>query len=140
MLKKFKTLFLSLFRELFVYHSRSLEFRAKVLVVVIAANSRHGECEQEILKDIAYSTYKDESDRAEVLISAVNEYLEKIEDNTDVEFNYLIKMIEHEIKLIARYRNKIDLEQLQRFCDCTKDEEDRIYQQRVMEYLQGVKS
>jgi hypothetical protein len=137
--KRFKTRFLSLFRELFLYHSSSLEFRAKVLSVVIAANSAHGGCEQEVLKDIAYATYKDDANRAEILIAAVNEYLQKITDNSSQLFNTLIEDIQKESKLIKRYKDKIDIAQLQKFQNCTHEEDDKIYQLRVLEFLEGVK-
>jgi len=110
-----------------------------VLSVVIAANASHGGCEQEILKDIAYLTYKDDANRAEILIAAVNEYLQKITDNSSQHFNSVIEDIQKESKLVKRYKDKIDLQQLQKFQTCALEEEDRIYQLRVLEFLEGIK-
>ncbi|MGM0623712.1 MAG: hypothetical protein ACQESH_06790 [Campylobacterota bacterium] len=140
MKKRFKTYFLSLFRELFLYHSGSLEFRAKVLAVVVAANATHGVCEQEILKDIAFTTYEKEPERAEILQTAVNEYLSKIDDNSATFFNSLIFAIEKESKVTKRFKNKIDIAQLSRFTACEMSSEDRVYQLRVLEFLKEVKA
>ena len=52
-LKSAKTFFLSFFRELFVYHHTSLEFRAKLFASMIAANKIINVNEYKILKDIA---------------------------------------------------------------------------------------
>ena len=136
---RFKTRFLSLFRELFLYHSGSLEFRAKVLAVVIAANSKHDVCEQEILAEIAKQTYRSNADRAQILVNAVNEYVDKIEDNSSTLFNSLINDIEHEVKVTKRYKKKIDITQLNRFVNCSDESDDTIYQQRVIAFLERVK-
>jgi len=136
---RLKTYFLSLFRELFLYHSSSLEFRAKVLAVVIAANSKHDSCEQDILKDIAHQTYINEPDRAQILVNAVNEYLAKIDDNSSTVFNRLITDIERETKATKRFKKKIDIVQLNRFVRCNDESDDSVYQRRVIEYLEGIK-
>lgn len=140
MFKKTRTKFLSLFRELFLYHSSSLEFRAKVLAVVIAANSKHGSCEQEVLKDIAFLTYKDDANRAEILINAVNEYLAKIDDNSSTFFNGLLNEITKECRVIKRYKDKININQLNRFKECGIEGDDKLYQIRIVDFLQEIKS
>ncbi len=129
----------SFFREVLLYHNSSLEFRAKVFTVVIAANTSHGACEEQRLKELAYSVYHDDSDRAEILIDTVKEYLHTIEDNTSERFNRFIAEIEHEVRVTPRFKKKIDLRALHTFRKCSQNFEDRLYQQRVFEFLKGVR-
>ena len=139
MLRRFKRSLQSIFRELLLYHNSSLEFRAKVFAVVIAANSVHGACEQEVLKTLAHDIYNEDNTRAEILIDTVNEYLLSIDENTSESFHAFIHKIEHEAKTTQRFKKKIDMAMLHKFRSCSKDFEDRIYQQRVFEFLKGVK-
>ena len=61
---KFK--FLSLFREIFIYHHRSLEFRAKVFATIIAAKLNPDEEDFETLYDISNEIYKNDENRKRV--------------------------------------------------------------------------
>ena len=56
--------FFSAFRELFVHHHGSLEFRAKILALLIAANKDSTVDSYVIVKEIGLEIYKDDMDRA----------------------------------------------------------------------------
>jgi len=132
-----KTRFLSFFRDIFVYHTSSLEFRAKVLAAVIAIKHGINECEEEILEDIAKKTYKNDEARAELLIQVTKEYINKIIDKNELDINALIKNIDNELKSSKRFAYKINIKELKRFLECTKDDEEtNIIQQRIIEFLQ----
>jgi len=132
-----KTRFLSFFRDIFVYHTSSLEFRAKVIAVVIAVKENINECEEDILKDIAKKTYKKDPARAHLLIQVTKEYINKITEKNELDINALIKNIDSTLKSSKRFAYKINIKELKRFLECTKDDEDiNLMQQRVIEFLQ----
>jgi len=135
-----KTRFLSFFRDIFVYHTSSLEFRAKIIASVIAIKHGINECEEEILEDIAKKTYKNDEARAELLIQVTKEYINKINkiiDKNELDINALIKNIDNELKNSKRFAYKINIKELKRFLECSKDDEEiNIIQQRIIEFLQ----
>ena len=79
LLQKLRNHFINAFRELFLYHYSSLEFRAKLFAAVIAANPEAGECEFEIVRNAGMLIYED-SDRSASLALAVREFVEKVID------------------------------------------------------------
>jgi len=132
-----KTRFLSFFRDIFVYHTSSLEFRAKILASVIAIKHGINECEEEILEDIAKKTYKDDEARADLLVQVTKEYVNKIIDKNELDINDLIKNIDSTLKNSKRFAYKINIKELKRFLECSKDDEEiNIIQQRIIEFLQ----
>ena len=56
-----------MFREFVVYHHSSLEFRAKILTLMISANGEMCDCEKQKLEEIAHKIYQDDEGRAEYL-------------------------------------------------------------------------
>ena len=139
MLKSFKRNFMKMFRELLVYHHSSLEYRAKIITLMIAANGEICECEKQKLKEIAHSIYGDDQDRAELLIDTVNEYHEKIITNNGLDFEHLIQQVDVETREVPRFSQKIDMGLLMHLHECMDSEEDILFQQRIIEYLQGLK-
>jgi len=141
MFKSFKRNFMKMFREFLVYHHSSLEFRAKTITLMISSNGEISECEKQKLKEIAYSIYADDEERAELLIGTVNEYHTKIITNNGLDFEHLIQLVARDVRKIKRFHKKIDIDLLLQLhdCICDDDEEDRLFQKRILEFLQGLK-
>ncbi len=139
MLKVFKRKITKMFREFLVYHHSSLEFRAKILTLMVSANGEICECEKQKLKEISYSIYADDQDRAEVLIDTVNEYHNKIITDNGLDFEHLIQLVAREAKDVKRFSEKIDIELLLQLSECTEDEDDILFQTRILEFLQNLK-
>lgn len=138
-LKVFKRNFMKMFRELLVYHHSSLEYRAKILTLMISANGDQCECEKQKLKEIARSIYADDEARAELLIDTVNEYHTKIVTNNGLDFEHLIQLVEKETKEVPRFVKKIDMSLLMQLHECMDDDEDILFQMRIIEFLQTLK-
>ena len=127
MYKKIKRKVKKVFREFLVYHNSSLEYRAKVLTLVIAVNSEISECEEQLLHKIALEIYDNDEERADILVETVKEYFVKIVTNNGLNFEHLILQVEKETKAVERFSEKINIEKLMQFQECLEDEEDKIY-------------
>ena len=127
------------FRELLLYHNSSLEYRAKVLTLVVAVNGEITQCEEELLYKTACNIYNNDEERAAILVETVKEYLSKIVTNNGLDFDHLIFQVEYETKEVRRFAKKIDIEALNKFQECISDKEDKIYQQRVISFLHDLK-
>lgn len=127
-------------RECLIYNSNSLEFRAKTMTLMIATDKNFNSCKQEILEKISYLTYSDNKTKAELLRDTVHEYYDKIVTNNDLDFEHLLVLVEKEIKETRAFAKKIDLDLLKTFVTCIKNEEDKIYQERVFEFLKRLKA
>ena len=138
MLKSLKRTVRKMFREFLVYHHSSLEYRAKILTLIISANGEMCECEKETLKEIAHTIYGKDLDREELLIDTVNEYHRKIVTNNGLDFEHLIQIVERETKEVPRFVSKIDIDLLKELHDCTDNEEDALFQERILEFLQNL--
>lgn len=139
MFKSLKRNIMKMFRELLVYHHSSLEYRAKILTLMISANGEICECEKQKLKEIAHSVYGDDQDRADLLIDTVNEYHAKIITNNGLDFEHLIQQVAVETKEVPRFTEKIDMGLLMHLHECLDDEEDILFQKRILEFLQSLK-
>lgn len=139
MFKKLKRNFRKMFRELLVYHHSSLEYRAKVLTLLISSNDVIDACEEEALHEIANAIYIDEPERAELLVDTVKEYHEKIVTNNGLDFEHMVQQVERESRDVPRYVEKIDFERLEKLHQCMKEEEDIIFQQRILDFLKMLK-
>ncbi len=136
--RRIKGWFLSFFREIFVYHNSSLEFRAKLLAAMIAANKDMDGCEIKLLEEIAKEIYTDDEARVDVLIRTTKEYVKKLIEENGLELNELIKSIDRELKEEKRFCEKINIARLSRFLECSiGDEETQLTQTRILEYLQS---
>ena len=135
MAKSLKRTIKKMFREFLVYHHSSLEYRAKLLTLMISSNGEIDECEKQKLKEIAHNIYADDIERAEVLIDTVNEYHTKIITNNGLNFEHLIQLVERETKAVPRFVEKIDMNLLRQLHECVDDEEDALFQERILEFL-----
>jgi len=130
---------MKMFRELLVHHHSSLEYRAKILTLMISSNGDMCECEKQKLKEIAHSIYGDDHERAELLIDTVNEYHEKIVTSNGLDFEHLIQLVERETREVPRFTAKIDMKLIMQLHECMDSPEDILFQQRIIEFLQGLK-
>lgn len=131
-LQKVRNHFINAFRELFLYHHSSLEFRAKLFAAVIAANPNAGSCEYEIVSQAGMQIY-DDPDRSNSLLLTVREYVNKVVDDNGLDIDTLLAEIVRDLRDIPRYSQKIEISQLRPLLDCHHDEENRIYQERMLE-------
>ncbi len=135
--RRAKSWFLSFFREVFVYHNSSLEFRAKLLAVVIGANKTINKCEMGLLLQIAKEIYPNDEARVDVLVNTTKEYVEKIVEKNGLDINELIMSINQDLKETKRFYQKIEIAQLKRFLTCSKEDEETYYTQiRIIEFLE----
>ena len=135
--RKAKGWFLSFFRDIFVYHNSSLEFRAKLLAAIIGPNKDIDECEKDLLLEIAKEIYPEDIARVDVLVNTTKEFVNKIIDNNGLNVNELIISINQDLKEVKRFHEKIEIDQLKRFLKCAEDDEDTyIIQVRIIEYLE----
>ena len=130
---------MKMFRELLVYHHSSLEYRAKILTLMISANGEICECEKQKLKEIAHAIYGEDHERAELLIDTVNEYHTKIITNNGLDFEHLIQLVDRETREVPRFTAKIDMGLIMQLHECMESSEDILFQQRIIEFLQGLK-
>ena len=127
------------FREFLLYHNSSLEYRAKVFTLVVAANEQISECEEALLMECACDIYRNDEERCEILVETVKEYFEKIITNNGLDFEHLVFQVEKETRDVKRFSKKIDIEMLMKFQDCEMNEDEKLYQLRVIEFLADLK-
>jgi uncharacterized tellurite resistance protein B-like protein len=141
MFKSLKRNVMKMFREFLVYHNSSLEFRAKLLTLMVSSNGEISECEKQKLKEIAYQIYSEDHERAELLIETVKEYHDKIITNNGLDFDHLIQLVAKEVREVKRFHTKIDIDLLMELHICVDedDEEDRLFKIRIIEFLEDLK-
>lgn len=139
MYKKLRRKITKFFREFLLYHNSSLEYRAKILTLVVAVNKEITECEEKLLYETACEIYDHDEERSEILLETVKEYFDKIITNNGLNFEHLVFQVERETRDNKRFAQKIDIPSLQKFHICIEDEEDRIYQERVVAFLASLK-
>jgi DNA recombination-dependent growth factor C len=139
--KSLKRTIKKMFREFLVYHYSSLEYRAKILTLIISADGEISECEKQKLKEIAHTIYSENQERAELLIDTVNEYHTKIITNNGLNFEHLIQIVLKETREVKRFAKKIDMPLLRTLSDCVcdEDEDDILFKERLLEFLQNLK-
>lgn len=130
----YKLHFLSIFRELFVPHYRSLEFRAKIFTAMLIAKNSILDSDYQEVEEIAKDIYGDDKKRIHILVQTVKEYVEKATQASKLNLDLLLKDIDYELKMIKRYVKKIDFEHLRRLM-INSDEMDAIFQQQVYEFF-----
>ena len=139
MFRTFRRKLLKMFREFLVYHHGSLEFRAKILTLMVAVDGKLSECEEKKLREIACQIYEEDKERAELLVDTVKEYLNKIVTKNGLDFEDLVQLVEKETKEVKRFSSKINVELFESFQECLENEEDKLFQQRVLEFLARLK-
>lgn len=138
MLKGIKRRVRKIFREFLVHHHSSLEYRAKLLTLMVSANGAICECEKQKLKEIAHTIYGNDFERADLLIDTVHEYHGKIATSNGLDFEHLIQLVEKETKSVPRFVTKIDMVLLRQLYECIDNEEDALFQERILEFLQNL--
>ena len=130
---KIKLRFLSAFRDFFVYHHKSLEFRAKIFAAIISAKFDPDEDDFFILNDIVNEIYENDQTRKDFLIQTVREYVARVKRSDRITLDTLLLSIDKDMKDHKRYAKKIDFSHLRRFMSGC--EEEILVQQRVYEFL-----
>ncbi len=136
---KFKHYFFNAFRELFVHHHGSLEFRAKLFTLIIAANENIKEENYLLVKQLGLKIYNDDEDRANLLLLSTKELLKKLGDNNGLNIDKLISQIQKDLKFVPRYAKKIDIESLEQFLSLPSEPDTISYQKNILEFLQTLK-
>jgi len=131
--------FFSAFRELFVHHHGSLEFRAKIFALIISANEDSAVENYILIKEIANEIYDNDENRSNLLILSTKELVKKVKDNNGLDIDTLISNIQKELKIIPRYAKKIDIESLQKLVDLSFNEDTIAYQNSIINFLQNLK-
>ncbi|CZE46171.1 hypothetical protein [Campylobacter geochelonis] len=129
-----KTHLLSVFRGIFVFHHRSLEFRAKIFAAMLLAKKEIVNDDYKKLIKITKEIYKNDNARVGILINTVKEYVKMAETYKNFSLDTLLKDIDKELKVHKRYASKINFEHL-RMLISTEDEDDALVQQRVYEFF-----
>ncbi|MCF6331054.1 MAG: hypothetical protein L3I99_05845 [Sulfurimonas sp.] len=135
----FKHRFFNAFRELFVHHHGSLEFRAKILALFISVNINNQEDYSELIENIAINIYKNDINRANLLILTIQELVKKVRDNNGLDVDMLVAHIQNELKVVPRYAKKIDTDSLKNLLNITKNKDTASYQENILEFLETLK-
>lgn len=131
--------FFSAFRELFVHHHGSLEFRAKVFALIIAANNDSTVDSYIKVKEIALNIYKNDEERANLLMLTTKEKVNKVRENNGLDIDILVSNIQKDLKIIPRYAKKINLDELKELVLLSYDEDTISYQNNILEFLKTLK-
>ncbi len=125
---------ISKFRELFLPHYRSLEFRAKIFSAMLMAKKEPSEKDFDTIEKIGKEIYSDDEKRAKILVFLVKEYLQKSKIYKNYTIDVVLKEIDSELRSVKRYAKKIDFEHLRRLIS-QDDENEALLQQRIYEFL-----
>jgi hypothetical protein len=136
---KIKNFFFNAFREIFVHHHGSLEFRAKIFALLVAADEDISDEYYDCIKEIGLQIYQGDEERTNLLIMTTKELVKKITDENNLNYDTLIPHIQKELKLIPRYAKKIDTSLLKAILSITKDKDTRSYQENILAFLQELK-
>ena len=134
-----KNNFFSTFREFFVHNHGSLQFRAKILALIISVNKDFTQEDYIYVKNIGDSIYKNDEERVKILILSTQELVKKVQDNNGLDTDTLITHIQKELKFAPRYAKKIDVEKLKPLVSLSKDIDTRAYQDNILVFLQNLK-
>ncbi len=134
MLRSIKNYFFSAFREIFVYHHSSLEFRAKIYAILIVSGNESLSHYKVPLETIASEIYSD-SDRANALMMTVSEYIHRMVSKKHLGEEVLLLDVIKELKVVPRYALKIETDHLIRLQACTQNSDCKIYQERLIDFF-----
>lgn len=136
---KIKHYFFNAFREIFVHHHGSLEFRAKTFALIIAADPDAGIDSFIHVKNYGLEIYKEDEDRANLLMLTTKEMVKKIKEKNGLDIDTLIYNIQKQLKIVPRYAYKIDIKALTELTKLTYDEDSYLYQKNILEFLKKLK-
>jgi len=136
---RIKHYFFTAFREIFVHHHGSLEFRAKIFALVIGANKKPKVDNFILVKKIALEIYEGDEDRANLLLLTTKELIEKLKKHNGLDMDQLVSNIQKELKVVPRYAKKIDIDALRNFLAFSSDDDTYHYQENILEFLEKLK-
>lgn len=136
---KIKNHFFNAFRELFVHHHGSLDFRAKIFALIILANEEIKPDNYIIVKNIGMSIYKNDEDRANLLMLSTKEVVSKVKEYNSLDIDTLIANIQKELKLTPRFAKKIDVDSLEALLNISHNSDTLAYQKNMIEFLRSIK-
>ncbi len=136
---RLKNHFFGAFRELFIHHHGSLEFRAKVFALIISANEDSTVESYVLVKSIASNIYKEDEERANLLMLTTKEKVKKVKDDNGLDIDTLVASIQKDLKIIPRYAKKINIDELQKFIALSYDTDTIAYQENILQFLQRLK-
>ena len=122
-----------------MHHHGSLEFRAKLFALMVAVNTAVKEEAYTLIKDIGLEIYKNDEDRANLLVMSTKELVKKVQDDNGLYIDTLVANIQTELRLVPRYAKKIDIPSLSRLLELTTDQDTLLYQKNILEFLQKLK-
>lgn len=128
------------FRELFVHHHGSLEFRAKIFALIIAADEKSKVENFIIVKDLGLHIYDGDEDRANLLLLTTKELVQKVRENNGLNVDTLVTSIQQELRIVPRYAKKIDTKALRPLLALTQNEDTLSYQENILEFLDKLKN
>ncbi|MDQ7042659.1 MAG: hypothetical protein Q9M34_03925 [Sulfurimonas sp.] len=130
--------FFSAFREFFVHHHGSLEFRAKIFALLIVANEKPPVESYIVVKDIGMNIYNGDEERSDLLMISTKELIQKAKENR-LDIDSLVQSILKELKIVPRYAKKIDIKALKPLVLLSHDADTIAYQENILEFLQTTK-
>ena len=136
---RIKHYFFSAFREIFVHHHGSLNFRAKVFALVISADENAKVENYIVVKNIGMKLYHNNEERANLLTLATKELVKKVKDKNGLHLETLIIHIQKELKIVPRYAKKIDIEFLKPLLEIPTDKDTILYQEKILRFLTELK-
>ncbi|MBD3810033.1 MAG: hypothetical protein IE884_05920 [Sulfuricurvum sp.] len=139
MIQRVRSYFLNAFREIFVYHHSSLEFRAKIYALFIASSNEPINQYEDTLEKIAFNIYK-ERDRADTLLTTIKEYLKSVYTKKHLGEEPLLIEVIQELRMVPRYALKIEPDHLEQLRECTHNQDSKIYQDRLIDFLRQKRS
>ncbi|MDR0665961.1 MAG: hypothetical protein LBF71_00975 [Campylobacteraceae bacterium] len=132
-----KSWLLTVFRELFLYHYKSLEFRAEVFALIIAPGCKNAkDCSFKILKEVAAEIYKNDRHRQDVFLNITRGYAAMILRNEPASYDEAIKDINRKVRANKSFAMKINMNHINRFLRDDISEDKRFLQQRIAEFLE----
>ncbi len=136
---RFKHHFFNAFREIFVHHHGSLEFRAKIFALIIATNEKPKVENFTLVKELATTIYEGDENRANLLLLTTKELVEKVKKQNALDLDLLVTTIQKELEIVPRYAKKIDIESLRNFLAYSSDDDTFTYQENILEFLEKLK-
>lgn len=131
--------FFNAFRELFVHHHGSLDFRAKIFALVISADEKAKVENYILVKEIGMKIYENDENRANLLMLSTKELVKKVHDHNGLYIDTLVSNIQTALKVVPRYAKKIDVDALNSFIELSYDKDTCSYQKNILEFLQTLK-
>jgi len=131
--------FFNAFRELFVHHHGSLEFRAKIFALIIASDEKSKVDNYILVKAYGLKIYNNDEERENLLMLTTKELVQKVKDRNGLDIDTLVTNIQKELKIVPRYAKKIDIDSLQPLLHLTHDKDIICYQERIVDFLKSLK-